>query len=52
VNGPTMDDLRRAGAEAHIARFRAQVEREMRRTWRGRLVWFLVRLYARVRTGR
>lgn len=39
--GPSMDDLRRAGAEAHIQRLRDNLQASMRSTRRGRLVWWL-----------
>lgn len=45
---PSMDDLRRAGAELRLDRFRAGLRAAVCRTRRGRIMWWLSGRYARL----
>lgn len=47
--GPTLDELRQAGIDAHLARIKAPLLKELSSTWRGRLVWRLACWRARRR---
>ncbi|MFE5514470.1 hypothetical protein ACFQ9J_28445 [Streptomyces sp. NPDC056529] len=47
--GPSLEDLRQAGAEAHAARLLAQIDEYLESSWQGRLAKRLVRLWTWVK---